>query len=426
MNAGFKTVYATQSLDQGSENHMPDVIFIDESSTRAEVNACQSMVEIKTMKNQARDTNIRLLPLSDLRGGNSPIPKRGDIVVDLRGGNSPIPKRGDIVVVDWDGYIIGYYGPIFEAINKIKGGSFEVIPAFEEAVAGMYLGGIARDPLQNTPTLRRNACTTANMNKLASNCAPENPAPLRRTNSWSFDENLFVQTLYKVLTNTASVMPLTKVKEADPITTAPLRCYNYIWNSSYCIRPSTICICINISFAHGEDKVNGLAKELRKNITLPYRAWFNGKQKIKYEDFADCTIAGIDFNFHGLDWVFVIDTGLFVLEFALVEFPLQHVRQMVLSGYGILLFNLYQQKVGWANSTSPMIHGPLSLKISAAAKICQRCSNRKMFLIPTVAFWSTAVAKRWTKGGCRRRWFFGDGSGKRVVVKGGGFLVAGK
>ncbi|KAF9689033.1 hypothetical protein SADUNF_Sadunf01G0049800 [Salix dunnii] len=78
---------------------------------------------------------------------------------DLRAGNGPLPKMGEIVVVDWDGYTIGYYGRIFEARNKTKGGSFEgddkdffkfrlgsreVIPAFEEAVSGMALGGIRR------------------------------------------------------------------------------------------------------------------------------------------------------------------------------------------------------------------------------------------------------------------------------------------
>ncbi|XP_024020932.1 peptidyl-prolyl cis-trans isomerase FKBP19, chloroplastic isoform X3 [Morus notabilis] len=76
---------------------------------------------------------------------------------DLRLGDGPGPKRGDTVVVDWDGYTIGYYGRIFEARNKTKGGSFEgddkdffkfrvgsqeVIPAFEEAVSSMALGGI--------------------------------------------------------------------------------------------------------------------------------------------------------------------------------------------------------------------------------------------------------------------------------------------
>ncbi|KAL1207048.1 Peptidyl-prolyl cis-trans isomerase FKBP19 [Cardamine amara subsp. amara] len=78
---------------------------------------------------------------------------------DLRLGTGPKPNKGDKVVVDWDGYTIGYYGRIFEARNKTKGGSFEgddkeffkftlgsdeVIPAFEEAVAGMALGGIRR------------------------------------------------------------------------------------------------------------------------------------------------------------------------------------------------------------------------------------------------------------------------------------------
>ena len=44
---------------------------------------------------------------------------------DLRDGKGPSPKKGDQVVVDWDGYTIGYYGRIFEARNKAKGGSFE-------------------------------------------------------------------------------------------------------------------------------------------------------------------------------------------------------------------------------------------------------------------------------------------------------------
>ncbi|KAJ1685600.1 hypothetical protein LUZ63_016990 [Rhynchospora breviuscula] len=78
---------------------------------------------------------------------------------DLRIGSGTPPKIGETVVVDWDGYTIGYYGRIFEARNKTKGGSFEggekdffkftlgsgqVIPAFEEAVAGMTPGGVRR------------------------------------------------------------------------------------------------------------------------------------------------------------------------------------------------------------------------------------------------------------------------------------------
>ncbi|CAI7801454.1 unnamed protein product [Closterium sp. NIES-53] len=106
---------------------------------------------------------------------------------DLREGTGPTPQPGDLVVVDWAGFTIGYYGRIFEARNKAKGGSFEgnekdffryhvaqgevrpfhasatpsppcchpltprvagtvsaVIPAFEEAVASMKLGGVRR------------------------------------------------------------------------------------------------------------------------------------------------------------------------------------------------------------------------------------------------------------------------------------------
>jgi hypothetical protein len=78
---------------------------------------------------------------------------------DLRKGDGPVPKIGDLVVVDWDGYTIGYYGRIFESRNRTKGSSFEgnekdyfkfrlgskqVIPAFEEAIASMAVGGIRR------------------------------------------------------------------------------------------------------------------------------------------------------------------------------------------------------------------------------------------------------------------------------------------
>lgn len=78
---------------------------------------------------------------------------------DLREGTGPSPQPGERVVVDWDGFTIGYYGRIFEARNRTKGGSFEgndkvfyrfqvgageVIPAFEEAIATMKVGGVRR------------------------------------------------------------------------------------------------------------------------------------------------------------------------------------------------------------------------------------------------------------------------------------------
>ncbi|KAI3689815.1 hypothetical protein L2E82_47785 [Cichorium intybus] len=69
-------------------------------------------------------------------------------------------------------------------------------------------GSRGLEPLQNPPNLRRNASTAANMDQFASNYTPVTQAPLRRTSSWSFDEKLFVQTLYKVLTYTSNTSPI--------------------------------------------------------------------------------------------------------------------------------------------------------------------------------------------------------------------------
>ncbi|XP_022037254.1 hydroxypyruvate reductase isoform X3 [Helianthus annuus] len=45
------------------------------------------------------------------------------------------------------------------------------------------------------------------MTELASSYTPVNPAPLRRTSSWSFDEKLFVQNLYKAALDVVTVEP---------------------------------------------------------------------------------------------------------------------------------------------------------------------------------------------------------------------------
>lgn len=73
------------------------------------------------------------------------------------GGDASVtPQRGDRVVFDWSGYTIGYYGRVFEAKNKTRGGAFaeerehtryvfgegRLIPALEEAMATMHPGGI--------------------------------------------------------------------------------------------------------------------------------------------------------------------------------------------------------------------------------------------------------------------------------------------
>jgi FKBP-type peptidyl-prolyl cis-trans isomerase len=78
---------------------------------------------------------------------------------DLVPGAGPAVAPGADVVVDWAGVTIGYYGRPFEARNKARGGAFTgddkdffrfrlgdpaVLPAFNEAVVGMRVGGVRR------------------------------------------------------------------------------------------------------------------------------------------------------------------------------------------------------------------------------------------------------------------------------------------
>ena len=75
------------------------------------------------------------------------------------GGGDKVVADGNSVVVDWAGVTVGYYGRIFEARNKSKGGSFtgddkdylrvkvgdpRLIPGFNEALLGMKVGGVRR------------------------------------------------------------------------------------------------------------------------------------------------------------------------------------------------------------------------------------------------------------------------------------------
>jgi len=80
---------------------------------------------------------------------------------DYKLGAGAAPKVGDKVSLEWTGVTVGYQGRYFETRNKPKGGAFAddgflqeplaftvgggtVIPAIDEAVRGMALGGIRR------------------------------------------------------------------------------------------------------------------------------------------------------------------------------------------------------------------------------------------------------------------------------------------
>ncbi|XP_023532897.1 uncharacterized protein LOC111794931 isoform X2 [Cucurbita pepo subsp. pepo] len=85
-------------------------------------------------------------------------------------------------------------------------GSFSILPT-----SGNTRGNLRRqssttdiqsrstDGPSNPPKLRRNASTASDISSISSNCASTNSASVKRTNSWCFDEKLFLQSLYKVL-----------------------------------------------------------------------------------------------------------------------------------------------------------------------------------------------------------------------------------
>ncbi|KAL3818004.1 hypothetical protein ACJIZ3_003909 [Penstemon smallii] len=60
----------------------------------------------------------------------------------------------------------------------------------------------------NPAKLRRNASASANINHLTSTITPATSAPLKRACRWSFDDKLFLQTLYKVLVKVSKISPI--------------------------------------------------------------------------------------------------------------------------------------------------------------------------------------------------------------------------
>eukprot|EP00262_Sarcandra_glabra_P021683 TRINITY_DN9284_c1_g1_i4.p1 TRINITY_DN9284_c1_g1~~TRINITY_DN9284_c1_g1_i4.p1 ORF type:complete len:839 (-),score=183.61 TRINITY_DN9284_c1_g1_i4:450-2966(-) len=92
-------------------------------------------------------------------------------------------------------------------------GSFSMLPPWEETKgmlrrqsSGLETRG--SEGSSSAPKLRRHASAAADMSSLASQCAPVNPAPLKRTSSWSFDEKLLIQSLYKVLVSVSKTSPI--------------------------------------------------------------------------------------------------------------------------------------------------------------------------------------------------------------------------
>ncbi|XP_072999376.1 uncharacterized protein [Typha latifolia] len=93
--------------------------------------------------------------------------------------------------------------------------SFSILPQKEETKgslrrqsSGIDIMSKGSEGTYSMPKLRRNASASADMSCLASQSPPVNPVPLKRTCSWSFDEKLLVQSVYKVLLCVSKKTPI--------------------------------------------------------------------------------------------------------------------------------------------------------------------------------------------------------------------------
>ncbi|KMT12009.1 hypothetical protein BVRB_5g099700 isoform A [Beta vulgaris subsp. vulgaris] len=102
-------------------------------------------------------------------------------------------------------------------LERLSGllGSFSLLPAKEEPKgslrrqsSGVDIASRNFEGSSNPSKIRRNASASANINDLTSQCSPTNPAPLKRTSSWSVDEKLLIQSLYKVMTSVSKAYPI--------------------------------------------------------------------------------------------------------------------------------------------------------------------------------------------------------------------------
>ncbi|GMI96237.1 DUO1-activated ATPase 1 [Hibiscus trionum] len=81
---------------------------------------------------------------------------------------------------------------------------------------------------ESLPRLRRNASASDNINALASQCSPANPALGSRTSALFFDEKLLIQALYKVLVYVSKAAPIVLyLRDVDKLLFRSQRFYNF-------------------------------------------------------------------------------------------------------------------------------------------------------------------------------------------------------
>ncbi|KAG6791651.1 hypothetical protein POTOM_000781 [Populus tomentosa] len=93
--------------------------------------------------------------------------------------------------------------------------------------SGVDIPSRGLDSSFNPRKLRRNSSAAANLSNEITQSTPANTAPLRRTSSWSFDEKLLIQSLYKVLVYVSKTSPIVLyLRDVEKILFRSKRTYN--------------------------------------------------------------------------------------------------------------------------------------------------------------------------------------------------------
>ncbi|KAL5814263.1 hypothetical protein ACOSQ4_024904 [Xanthoceras sorbifolium] len=121
-------------------------------------------------------------------------------------------------------------------LERLSGflGSLSMYPQREESKgtlrrqrSGVEISSWGMEGSSHPFKLRRNASVSSNMDKISSQSTPANPGPLKRTTSWSFDERLLIQSLYKVLVYVSKTSPIVLyLRDVEKLIFRSQRTYN--------------------------------------------------------------------------------------------------------------------------------------------------------------------------------------------------------
>ncbi|KAL9349912.1 hypothetical protein Peur_057167 [Populus x canadensis] len=121
-------------------------------------------------------------------------------------------------------------------LERLSGffGSFSILPQKEEPKgtlrrqsSGVDIPSRGLDSSHNPPKIRRNSSAAANLSNEITQSTPANTAPSRHMSSWSFDEKLLVQSLYKVLVYVSKTSPIVLyLRDVEKISFRSNRMYN--------------------------------------------------------------------------------------------------------------------------------------------------------------------------------------------------------